>query len=476
MTMATDRSRPPAPGPAPRVELDVHAAFTLASGLRAIVVENHKLPLVSVQLRFDVPPIVQGDKAGCIELVGELLASGTALRGKAAIDEEVDRLGAALSTSSEGLYAMVLKRNLPALLDVVRDVVTGPTFPEPEFATARDREVSHARQRRDDPEGIAEVVGRSVTYGPGHPYGEVVSEDSLARVATGHLRAYHRRWFRPAAGCLVFVGDITEAEARVLAEEHLAGWDPGPLVPRMNADGTEEVEGLGPVRVVREAVTASRPRRALIVDRPGAPQSVLRVSFPLDLHPGDPRLPAAQVMNTILGGAVFSARLMANLREDKGWTYGAYSQLEAERFSGAFTASVSVRTPVTGGAVGEILGELERMRGSMVSVEELGLAKSHLAGSFARALEDPRTLARFALNTWLNGLPEDHYATYLERLAAVTAEDVRAAGEAFLLPDRAAVLVVGDKAAIGDQLLPLALDTADPLAELDHNGEPVPTA
>jgi hypothetical protein len=219
-------------------------------------------------------------------------------------------------------------------------------------------------------------------------------------------------------------------------------------------------------------VTATGLRRVQLVDRPGSAQSVIRVTFPLNLQPKDNRALAAQVMNTILGGGVFNARLMQNLREDKAWTYGAYSSLDADRFNGSFSASVSGRNNVTDSALTEIVKELERMRNEGVTTEELDLARKYMAGSFARSLEDPRTVARFALNTYLNGLTEDHYATYLQRLDAVSKEDVKAAAEAFLHPDNAVLFVVGDKEEVYNKLVPLSRDIVAPVFELDENGEP----
>src|SRR5690606_26513028 len=196
-----------------------------------------------------------------------------------------------------------------------------------------------------------------------------------------------------------------------------------------NEDGTETVEGLGELRILQKPVNAGGTRRVSFVDRSGAAQSVIRVSFPLILPPNDIRAMSAQVMNTILGGGVFNGRLMQNLREKNAFTYGANSHLEIDRHNSSFTAMVSVRTEVTDSAVTEIMNEIERLRQEPITEEELEIAKNYMAGSFARSLEDPRTVGRFALNTFLNDLPKDHYATYLKRLEAITTEDVERAAQ-----------------------------------------------
>jgi predicted Zn-dependent peptidase len=473
MTAQLDRSHAPAPGPAPIVNLGEHVSFTLNNGMRVIVVENHKLPMVGVQLRFDIPPMPQGEKAGYIDLFGELLTAGTESRSKAVIDETVDGMGASLFSSNDGLYANALKKHLPALMDLMTDVAISPTFPEDELAKARTRAISDVQQRQEDASAIAEVVGRVVTFGRTHPYGEATTDKTLRKIGRESLVGYHKKFFRPEKGYLVFVGDITEKEAKSLAKEHFGKWKPAPVSHVVNEDGSETIDGIGIFQPFKQATTPAGPRRVIIVDRPGAAQSIIRVGHALNFQPKDVRSMSAQVMNTILGGGVFNARLMQNLREDKGWTYGTGSSLDPDRFNGGFHTSASVRTAVTDSAIVETIKEIERMRMQPVTAEELELAKRYMAGSFARSLEDPRTVARFALNTYLNGLPADHYATYLKRLEAVTVADVQAAAEAFLYPDNAVILVVGDKKEILSKLEPLSWITDPKVIELDHNGNPI---
>jgi len=470
MNAQIDRTKPPLPAPPPAVRIGDHKSLTLPNGLRVIVVENRKLPLVGVQLRFDIPPMAQGSHAGSIELMGELLASGTVKHTKQEIDERIDRLGAQLATGPEGVYASVLRKHLDALLPIYTELVREPAFPELEFQSARKRMVSEVKQRKDDPSAIAEAVGRVATFGKSHPYGELATEKSLANLRREQPAAYHAKFFRPENGYLVFVGDISEKEAKSLAKAHFGDWKPAQRYTVVHEDGKQTIDGFGEVRFLERASTPSGPRRVVMVDRPGAAQSVIRIGFPLNLQPKDNRALAGQVMNTILGGGVFNARLMQNLREDKGWTYGCYASLESDRFNGYFSAGASVRTAVTDSAVVEVMKELERMRMTKVTSEELELAKRFMAGSFGRSLEDPRTIARFALNMHLNDLPKDHYATYLQRLEAVTIEDVQAAAEAFLHPDNAVILVVGDKRKLEARLAPLSWNQAQPVMELDADG------
>lgn len=471
MNAQVDRSKAPQPGPAPAVSMASHVSFKLSNGMRVIVVENRKLPLVSVQVRFDIPPVVQGDKAGYVDLMGELLAAGTSKRTKAELDEAVDQLGANFSTSNDGVFISGLRKHVGPMLQLAAEVTTSASFPEEEFQKAKVRTLSGIQQRKSDPDAIAETVGRAVLFGKGHPYGEVVTEATLANITADHLRSYYRHFFKPEHGYLVFVGDLTEKEARKWAKQCFGKWRVKGGGAERDEEGRTVVPGLGVLHQLEAPAVPVADRRVVLVDRPGAAQSVIRVGFPLDLQPRDVRALQAQVMNTILGGGVFNARLMQNLREDKAYTYGAYSTLEADRFNGSFSAGLSVRTEVTDSAVSEVLAELDRMRESAVSTEELELARSYMAGSFGRALEDPRTVARFALNTYLSRLEEDHYATYLQRLQAVNKQQVQEAAEAFLRPDKAVVFVVGDKQRIAKGLERFSMQTNMPIWQVDENGD-----
>jgi zinc protease len=460
MTPTVDRTQAPPAGPAPHVHLGGHHSFTLKNGIRVIVVEDHKFPIVSVQVRFDHAPVRQGDKAGYLELMGELLTSGTAGKTKQQIDELVDGLGAKLMGSTDGLYASCLTRNFPELFKLIGEVVTSANFPEEEFTRSKTRLLSQIGARADDPDQIAEVVGHALTFDKQHPYGEVASEETAARMGRADVEGHYHRFFQPGSGYLVLVGDINEEEGRTLAEATLGAWT-GHALPAEN--GTNG-NGVMPVPQAGE-------KRVAFVDRTGSEQSVIKVVFPVDLKPNDPMALHAQVLNTILGGGVFNARLMQNLREDKGYTYGAYSSIESDRWGGNFSAGCSVRNGVTEDAVSQIMKEMTGIREAPVKADELALAKSYMAGSFARSLEDPRTVARFALNTFLYGLPMDHYETYLQRLQAVDVAGVQQAAQRFLHPDHATMLVVSDKAQVMGTLA--GLTSSGVVHEFDINGDPV---
>lgn len=464
-----DRTQAPTPGPAPTVNVGEHKSFTLANGMRVILVENHKLPMVSIQVKFDIEPILQGELAGYQDLMGELLASGTSRHTKEQIDELVDGMGASLSTASDGLYATVLAKNFPQMMGLVYEIITSATFPSEEFEKARTRMLSSVRTRTDDPDQIAETVSQALIYGKSHPYGEVTTEASLAKITRSNVFAYYQRYFHPALCHLVFVGDITEVQARGVAERYFASWGPAP-VKVTKENGVEVIEGLGPARPATFTPAANKPRTVCFVDRPGSAQSVIKVCYPVDVKPGDPGALSGQVMNTILGGGVFNARLMQNLREDKAYTYGAYSSLEPDRYIGNWSGGCSVRNDVTDSAITQILYEMMRISEEPVTDEELALTKSFMAGSFGRGLEDPRTVARFALNIDLYNLKPDHYSGYLQRLDTVSRSSVQSAAQRFLFPENAMILVVGDKAQVANTLARQSLENT--VLYFDINGDP----
>lgn len=469
MSAQVDRTKAPQPGPAPEVRLGEHHTFTLENGMRVIIVENHKAPIVSAQLRFDIPPTLQGEMVGYQELVGELLTSGTVRHTKEQLDERIDGLGARVSGSSNGLYGASLKKNFPQLMDLMYEVVSSATYPAEEFEKARTRMLSGIQARVDAPDEIAQEVGNVLTYGKRYPYGEVATEESVKNVTRKAVHQYYKYFFQPANGYLVLVGDITAKEGEKLAKKYFNTWKGADVEAQKNDKGNIEVKGLGEIVPASGEPRLPNDVRVAVVDRPGSAQSVVRLVFPMQLKPNDPQALAVQVFNSVLGGGVFNARLMQNLREDKGYTYGAYSSVRPNRWCGAFSAGCSVRNEVTDSAAVELINELKAITSTRpITEEELALAKSYMAGSFARSIEDPRTVARYALNTYLDELPQDHYENYLKNLDALTLEDVQAAASYFH-PDNCTILVVGDKEQVGEKLK--ALSPKGAVQEYDINGE-----
>ncbi len=430
-----DRSIRPEAGPAPKVNIGEYESFTLSNGLKVYVIENNKIPAVSYNLYLDINPIKEGNKAGYTNLAGELLKSGTKKRTKDEIDESVDFIGAQLYTSSNGLYARALKSHNEELLEIVSDVLLNPTFPQEEIDKSLRQLETSLQADKNEPSVIASNITKSLIYGKDDPYGEMTTEESIKNITQKDLIDYHTKYFKPNIGYLIIIGDITKQEAEKQAKKYFGKWKKG-TVKQDSYDLPKEFDA--PMIVVG--------------NKDGGNQSTIRVSHTVPLQIGHPDVIKASVMNQTLGGGSFSARLLQNLREDKAYTYGAYSRINPDRRIGSFSAMAQVRSEVTDSALTEMLYEIREIRTNLVKDEELELVKNMMTGSFSRSLEDPRTVAGFALNIARFNLPNDYYETYLEKLNAVTKEDVLEMAQKYLKPENALVLAVGNVDAIKESM------------------------
>jgi zinc protease len=424
----TDRSKPPEPAPAKKIQLEDYQTFKLKNGLTVILVENHELPTVSFTLQLALMPVLESNAAGTASLAGQLLRSGTTTRTKSQLDEEIDFIGASINTSEAGIFGSSLKKHQEKVLDLMADILFHPVFPEDEFNKLKKQTLSALAMSSSDPNAIAGIVANVLRYGKDHPYGEAVTEETVNNITVEGVRDFYNTYFKPDIAYLIMVGDLKLAEGRKLAEKYFSAWESGKVVFR---DFSEPAQPDGNL--------------VAFVDKPGAVQSVVTITNTFILKPGDPDILPATLMNTILGGGVFSGRLMMNLREDKAYTYGATSSLRSDKLIGHFTAGAQVGTNVTDSAIREFLFEIRRMRNELVSEDDIRMNKNVMAGEFARALESPSTMAAFALNTIRYNLPVNYYATYLERLEKITAAEIQAMAKKYLQPDNCIILVVGNK-------------------------------
>lgn len=429
-----DRSKAPSPGPAPEIKIGQYQSFTLPNGLKVFVVENDKLPRVSFSLTMNREPIIEGDKAGYVAIAGLMLAHGTTSRSKAQLDEEIDFIGASLNTSPTGIFASSLSRHKEKLLELMTDVLFNPAFPPDEFDKIVKQTKSALAANKEDPAAIMSDVRSVLLYGKDHPYGELTTESTVDNLTLDDCKTYYQKYFKPNIGYLAVVGDISFNESKTLITKYFGDWQKGEV-----DKPTYEVPGPPDQTFVA------------LVDRPGAVQSVLNITYPIVLKPGEPDVIRARLLNQILGGS-FSSRLMQNLREDKGYTYGARSSLSSDELVGSFAASANVRNEVTDSAVHEFLYELKKMRDNGAREQELKSAKAYIIGSFARSLEQPQTIANFAINTARYNLPEDYYQNYLKNLEMVTIDDIRSMAEKYIKPGNAYVIAVGKAQDIAEKL------------------------
>ncbi len=429
-----DRSiRPPA-GKAKEITVGNYEAFTLDNGLKVFVIENHKLPTISYSLSIDRKPIYEGDKAGYVSVAGSLLEAGTINRPKEKLDEEIDFMGASLSAGSTGVYASGLSKYKGEILDVLADVTLNPSFPEEEFDKLIKQNISGLEAEAEDADAILGNVSNAMLYGKKHAYGEFESKETINNIKLEDCKNYYKKYFQPDNSILTIVGDISLKDAKSLVEKSLSNWEKG-------AKYNETFEQ--PVKRTNTEV--------FVVNKDGSVQSNISLSNLAKVSLGDEDYEAIKVLNEIYGSG-FSGRLFQNLREDKSYTYGAYGGISPDRYIGEFSSSAKVRNEVTDSAVEQFLYEIKRMRTELVTDKELKNAKNYIAGTFAQALESPRTLASFAANIDKYSLPKDYFKGYLKRIDAVTAEDIKRVANKYMQPSNLTITVVGDAAAVGPKL------------------------
>jgi zinc protease len=438
------RRNPPKPGPAPRFALPQGETFRLPNGLTVIVHPNPALPLVAAELVVksgaDANP---SDQPGLAGFTAQMLEEGTGTRSAPRIADEIAQLGAflgsAASHDASTVSLLSLRSTFPQALDVLADVVLHPAFPTAEVERQRAARLGELTQQRDDPALVAAVAAAGALYGPDHPYGygQLGTEQAIRATTREDLVRFWRRHYLPGNAALVVSGDITPDELRTLATARFGGWD--------RADAAVSAVG------DPEGTKA----RLVVVDKPGAPQTALRVTT-IAAARKTPDYPAMQVMNAALGG-LFSSRINLNLREEKGYSYGVFSAFRYDRTPGPFTIAGSVRTDVTGLSVAEIFKEVNGMRAKPLPAGELAGARDSQVYSLPGQFETNSGIGASLAETYIFDLPADYWRTLPDRYRAVTAAQVQAAAQTWLKPERLKVIAVGDRAAILPQLRKLGL-------------------
>ncbi|MCU1290499.1 MAG: hypothetical protein JWN60_2728 [Acidobacteria bacterium] len=415
-----------------QVKLPKAQEATLKNGLRVVLLENHKVPTVSMQM-----VILSGglsdpaDRRGLASFTASLLREGTQTRTSRQIAEQTDALGATLSANS-GLSAFTtninasgLVENMDETLDIFADVIRNPKFPQEEVAKFKTRTLSQLQSQRGIPQFLAAERFQRAIYGD-HPGGLIApSVEAVRAVTPESLTAFHAQNYLPNNAILAVVGDVTLKDLLPKLEREFGDWKAGKAVSTTLA-----------------AVPKQGASKIYLIDRPGSVQTVLQLGT-LGIERTSPDYFGMLVMNRIFGGGP-SARLFMNLREDKGYTYGAYSSFGGSKFPGTVLASSEVRTDVTEGAMKEFMYEINRIRDEKASAEELENAKRALIGSFALSLEQPQALLQNIITQKLYDLPADYWDTYPKRVMAITSDDVQNIAKKYLDTGRLQIVAVGD--------------------------------
>ncbi len=450
------RSSPPPPGPAPALSLPIPKEFSLNNGLRVLFVEQHDLPIVSANMitlsgSEKNPP----NHAGLASFTAAMLDEGTLKRSPLEIAADADQIGATLSTGSSMdlsyIASRTLKRNIDEAFELVSDVLLNPAFAPAELERVRNDRLTHILQQRDNPGVLAHKVFLDTVYGSSHPYGftDVGTEPSNQAVTQELLVDFYQGGYFAANSALIVAGDMAEPELSELAERYFGGWKKDGFISEM------------------PAVTAKPSRRIVIVERPDASQTALRIGH-IGVSHSNPDTVAIDVMNTALGG-LFSSRINLNLREKHGYTYGASSAFAFRRGPGPFLVGTSVRTDVTAPAVTEIFHETARMRESEISSEELAVAKDSIARSLPGLFETSPEAASSIGQLFVHNLPLSYYHDLPERIREVSAEEVQRVARKHIKPDETVIVAVGDRSRIEPELSKLNLG---PIEIRDSSGNP----
>lgn len=448
-----DRSIRPVAGAAPEIQIKDPQVFTLTNGLKVILSENHKLPTVAVYYNSPSEYALEGEKAGTAKLMGELILAGTEKRTKDQFDNEKDFIGLSIYSSPKQLYIQTLKKHLTKATDLFKDALYNANFPDSEIERVKKKYESDLLAGKSNPTFIGSNVLKKLVYGDKHPMGEILTEATLEKITRDDIVAAYKRMYTPTKGYLTIVGDMTLEEAKKYAEENFGSW-----------------KGEAPFEATYEIPKNTQGTRVIFVNKKGAVQSKIYVASPLDIKKGDANDLPFNITNQILGGSGFGTRLMQNLREDKAYTYGAYSQYNSNEYGSYFAATGDFRNEVTDSAITQFIYELNRITEGKVEADELAQTKAMMTGRFARSLENAETYADFAYNIFKYNLPADYYKTYLQKLEATTEDDILAIAKKFINPKKLFIVVVGNE----DVLESLKQFDADGnIEKLDAFGDPV---
>ena len=458
---APDRSAPPAVGEAPDVVLPALQEFTLDNGMRVLLMEKRDVPLVQLNLLIGAgtardEPASPGIASMTAAMLDEGAAGRSALEIADAFEVLGARFGVGAGTHSSSMSLRAPSQRLADALGIAADVMLRPDFPDAELDRLREERLTSLLRRYDEPNAIASTLFSQTLYGADHPYGrdDAGTVASLRAMTTQDLRAFHQRFYRPNNVTAIVVGDIDRATAERLLERTFGEWERGD-VPRERIADAEQVSG----------------RMIHLVDKPGSAQSVVQLG-----RIGVPRSTedyfALEVMNVILGGS-FTSRLNQNLREDKGYSYGARSAFAWLPFAGPWSASAAVQTQSTGPAIAEFMKELRAMH-EPIPDDEVERARNFLAMRYPAGFQSVAGIAGRLGELVQYGLPADYFNRYVANVLSVTNDDVERVAREYIDPENVTIFVVGDREVIEQQVRDLGLGDIRFLEVTDVFG-PMPT-
>ena len=452
-----DRSKPPALGPPPKVSLPPIVTRQLPNGLKLMIVEQHELPVADFVLVVGSGGTLDpAAKGGVANLTSSMLTEGTTSRSALEIADQIAFLGIGLSAGSTWDAGTVSLHTPTSQLDsalaLFSDVVLRPAFRADDFERVKKNRLTALVQLKDRPTAIADQAYAAILYGTSHPYGHNLlgTEASVTAMSTADLQSFYRANFLPNNATLIVVGDVTPAQVEQKISALFGGWQRGSVTPFKFGDAPK-----------------AGATSVYLIDKPGAAQSSFRIG-----SIGVPRSTrdyfALNVMNTILGGT-FTSRLMQNLRETHGYTYGARSRFDMRQSAGPFTASAEIVAAKTDSGLIEFMKELNAIRDT-VPVEELNKAKRFLQLSLPGDFETTQQIANQLIPVVLYGLPLDYYNSFVANVDKITQADVQRVARQYINPSSLAIVIVGDRKSIEAGLKAV---NAGPIVVRDFFGQPI---
>jgi zinc protease len=454
-----DRKKIPPPGKTPELRVPAWTRGTLANGADLIVAEKHDLPLISFSITFlgGADQFEAAGKQAVGSLTAALLSEGTTTRDAESLSNALQLLGTSVNASVAGESGTISFRSttdkFPATLAILADMLVNPTFPAAGLERLRGQRLVQLTQARAQPGAIASRVFPRVVYGNDHPYGRIVTEESLKAITRDDIVAFHKAYFQPGRALVTVVGDTTAATAKPVIEKALSAWAKAGEKPAFTFPPVSE----------------PKATTIFLVDKPGAAQSTFAIG-----RPGPPRntpdFYALQVMNTILGG-MFQSRLNANIREEKGYSYGVSSSFSYGKGPGPFRTGGDIVTEKSDAALIEFMKELKGIIGSRpITDEELNTAKDALIQRLPATFASVSSINNALTTLWTQNLPDDYYQQYAKKIAAITRDDVLRVAKQYVTVDHLAIVIVGDKSVIEG---PLKATNIAPIVYYDIEGNAV---
>jgi len=457
---ALDRAKIPAPGKMPVLQVPAWTKATLADGAELMVAEKHDLPLVSFSLTIlgGSSQFEAANRRGLASIAASMMSEGTKTRDGEALSNALQLLGTnvgvGIGNESGSISFVSTTAKFAATLDIMADMLVNSTFPADALERIRAQRLVALTQAKAQPGSIAARVFPRILYGGSHPFGQNATEESFKAITRDEVAAFHKAFFQPGRALIMVTGDVKPAAVKSVIEKALASWPAGGNKPAFSYP----------------SLPAPAAATIYIVDKPGAAQSTLAIG-----NPGPPRntpdFYAIQVMNTMLGG-MFQSRLNANIREEKGYSYGVNSSFSFGRGPGPFRARGDVQSAKTDASLIEFMKEFRGMTGSRpITDEELTTAKDALVQRLPSTFASVTGINGAISTLWTQGLPDNYYQKFGAAIAAVTKADVMRVAKQYIDLDHISIVIVGDRASIEGPLKTTGLGR---IVILDIEGNPKP--